>query len=292
MLNTTTDLYKREWLNLVFKDRNKAYGAYALRLQAAGNTLRALFIAAPLFVLLLAAPMIRKWIRGDEQITSLISPEREIIVEMAPRVEQPKAEPPKAEEKKLEVPDPAPVKKKIKTVALPSSPKVVSTPVETEPPTLAQLENAAIGPVTQDGEVTNLAAVPAEGTGGGSLGSGSGAGQGGNGEGNEIVEMSGNIQAFPEFEGGQKGWASYLQKNLRYPSAAQEINLQGKVFISFVVEKDGSVSNVQIERGIHKSLDEEAMRVILRSPKWKPGMQNGRSVRVRFHMPISFAISM
>ncbi|WP_276090535.1 energy transducer TonB [Pedobacter sp. JY14-1] len=291
MLNTTTDLYKRAWLNLVFKDRNKAYGAYALRLQSAGNTLRALFIAAPLFVLVFAAPMIRKWIRGDEQVVSLASPEREIIVEMAPRVEQQKTEPTKAEEKKPEVPDPAPVKKKIKTVALPSSPKVVSTPVETEPPTLAQLENAAVGPVTQDGEATNLVSVPAEGTGNGSLGSGTGAGQSGNGSGEEIMEMSGNIQAFPEFEGGQKGWARYLQRNLRYPSEAQEINLQGKVFVSFVVERDGSVSNVQIERGIHKSLDEEAIRVILRSPKWKPGVQNGRNVRVRFHMPISFSIS-
>jgi protein TonB len=147
------------------------------------------------------------------------------------------------------------------------------------------MENAVVGPVTQTGKETNLTSLPAEGNGNGvGIGTGSGADE------NAIYDGT-SVEIYPEFEGGMKGWEKYLRRNLRYPYDAQEENKQGKVFISFVVEKDGSISNVTLVRGVYQSLDEEAARVIKKSPKWKPGIQNGRAVRVRYNMPISFALS-
>jgi len=273
-------LYRTEWLNLVFKNRNQSYGAYELRSQSASNTLRALFIAAPLFILLFASPMIYKYLQPE---TTVDQARPDIPVTMAPI--QPPVELPKPLEQ-IEQPKSEPIKEKIKMVKLPSNPLVVSKPIETEPPTVDEVENAVVGPVTQTGKETSLTSLPAEGNGNGAgLGAGSGAGT------EETIYDGTSVEIYPEFEGGMKGWEKYLRRNLRYPYDAQEENKEGKVFISFVVEKDGSISNVTLIRGVHRSLDEEAARVIKRSPKWRPGIQNGRAVRVRYNMPISFALS-
>jgi protein TonB len=82
-----------------------------------------------------------------------------------------------------------------------------------------------------------------------------------------------------------------LQKNIRYPAIARENSTQGKVIISFVCEKDGSLTDVKVARGIGDGCDEEAMRVIKASPHWTPGVQNGRKVRVAYNVPISFTLS-
>lgn len=284
MLHTPSNLYKSEWLELVFKNRNKNYGAYLLRAESAGNTTRALFIAVPIFVILFAGPMLYKRFNpivgsiNETDVPVTIADFKPPILEMEKPVEKPM---PKAE----------PLKEKIKTVALPSRPVVVEDErVTIEPPTLEQVKNAAIGPVTKDGLETNMATAPVEGAGNGT-GAGSADGGAGAGVDNGIYELGGGIEIYPEFEGGMKAWAKFIQRNLRYPDVAQEIGLQGKVFISFVVEKDGSVSNVTLLRGIGGGCDEEALRVIRKSPKWKPGRQNNQSVRVRYQMPLSFAIS-
>lgn len=281
MLNTSSNLYKTEWLDLVFKNRNQSYGAYALRSQSGSNTMRALFIAAPLFILLFAGPKIYSLVKGKPAVDENISnPDRIIDVIVAPRVEKTRPV------EKVAVPKSEPAPKNIKTVKLPANPKVVNTPVEIDPPTLIELDRAAIGAVTQAGIGTNAASVPAEGNGDGagmSTGSGTGA------ENSEIIEMGG-AEIYPEFEGGMKGWSRYLERNLRYPAVAQEKGIKGKVFVSFVVEKDGSISNVVLIKGVDGSVDEEAMRVIKKSPKWRAGIQNGMKVRVRFTMPISFTM--
>ncbi|WP_316789805.1 TonB family protein [Pedobacter frigoris] len=283
MLNISSSLYKSEWLDLVFKNRNQNYGAYALRAQSAGTTTRALFIAGPLFILLFAGPLIYKHLNpGAEDILDLGDPVT--VVEVAPPIHEMK----KPEE--MPMPKAEPLKEKIKTVALPSRPVVVNHEVVTDPPTLEEVKNAAIGPTTQDGLETNIAVAPAVGIGNGN---GAGSATGGNGTAvdNEIHELGGGVEVYPEFEGGMKAWAKFIQRNMRYPDAAQEKGLQGKVFISFVVEKDGSVSNVTIIKGIGGGCDEEAIRVIKKSPRWKPGRQNSQNVRVRYQMPLSFAIA-
>ncbi len=83
----------------------------------------------------------------------------------------------------------------------------------------------------------------------------------------------------------------FLQTNLRYPEAAKDAGIQGTVFVSFVVEPDGSISNIQVLRGIGGGCDEEAVRVVGMMPKWEPGYQRGEAVRVQFNMPVRFVLN-
>jgi len=95
-------------------------------------------------------------------------------------------------------------------------------------------------------------------------------------------------QKLPEFPGGEEARILYLKENLRYPSIPRQTGIQGKVHVTFVVEKDGSISNIELLRGIGGGCDEEAMRVVGNMPNWKPGKQNGHPVRVRLNMRIVF----
>ncbi len=99
-----------------------------------------------------------------------------------------------------------------------------------------------------------------------------------------------SVEQVPEFPGGIQAFGEFLGKNIKYPAKARENKVQGRVIISFIVEKDGSLSDVRIRRGIGSGADEEAVRVINLSPKWKPGIQNGHTVRVQYSVPISFTL--
>ncbi len=99
------------------------------------------------------------------------------------------------------------------------------------------------------------------------------------------------VEKAPEFPGGQEGLYKYLAENIEYPDMARELGVMGTVYVQFVVEKDGSVSNISIARGVHKTLDKEAMRVIRMMPKWKPGVQRGEAVRTQFTLPIKFILA-
>lgn len=98
------------------------------------------------------------------------------------------------------------------------------------------------------------------------------------------------VEEMPEFPGGPAKMMEYIQKNLKYPMMARESDIQGRVFIDFVVEPDGSISNVKVLRGIGGGCDEEAVRVVTSMPKWKPGKQRGSAVRVSFRVPIVFKL--
>jgi len=97
-------------------------------------------------------------------------------------------------------------------------------------------------------------------------------------------------QVFPEFEGGYEAMILYFKKSIKYPKQAIHANRQGKVHLTFVVEKDGSISNVELVRGIGYGCDEEAIRVVNQMPKWKPGKQLNKAVRVQFNLPIAFKL--
>lgn len=97
------------------------------------------------------------------------------------------------------------------------------------------------------------------------------------------------VEDMPQFPGGSV--TKWINKNVKYPPLAQENGIQGKVFIKFVIEKDGSVTDVQVARGVDASLDKEAVRVIKAMPKWKPGKQRGKAVRVSYTLPINFQLS-
>jgi len=98
------------------------------------------------------------------------------------------------------------------------------------------------------------------------------------------------VEEMPEFPGGIAKLGDYLAKNIKYPQMARESGVQGKVFITFVVEPDGHVSNVKVVRGIGAGCDEEAVRVIKNMPKWKPGKQRGKAVRVSYNVPVNFKL--
>ncbi len=99
------------------------------------------------------------------------------------------------------------------------------------------------------------------------------------------------VENMPEFEGGKEALYAFFAKNLRYPQKAKEDSVSGRVWLSFVVKKDGYVDNVKVLRGIGAGCDEEAVRVIQAMPKWKPGtMKDGTPVNVQYQLPINFAL--
>jgi TonB family protein len=99
------------------------------------------------------------------------------------------------------------------------------------------------------------------------------------------------VENMPEFPGGDLGLMKFIQKNVRYPAIAKEYNITGKVYVSFIVDKQGNVTNVKIVRGVDKNLDSEALRVVSSLPKYKPGKQRGKPVRVMFTIPINFTLN-
>jgi protein TonB len=98
------------------------------------------------------------------------------------------------------------------------------------------------------------------------------------------------VEQMPSFPGGDAKMYEYLGKNIKYPQIARETGIQGRVFVNFVVEPDGSVSNVKVLRGIGGGCDEEAMRVVKGMPKWSPGKQRGKTVRVSYTLPVVFKL--
>ena len=98
------------------------------------------------------------------------------------------------------------------------------------------------------------------------------------------------VEEMPEYPGGLNKLTDYLSKNIKYPQMARESGIQGRVFVNFVVEPDGSVSNVNVMRSLGGGCDEEAVRVVKNMPKWKPGRQRGKAVRVSYILPIVFKL--
>ena len=104
----------------------------------------------------------------------------------------------------------------------------------------------------------------------------------------DVIHVS--VEVMPEFIGGTAALMKYLSSNIKYPTISQETGSQGKVIVQFVVDKDGTISNPEVVRGVDPYLDKEAIRVISSMPKWTPGVQNGKKVRVKFTGPVSFRL--
>lgn len=276
MFNSSINVYKTEWLDLVFANRNKTYGAYELRSKSSTIMTRALFVSGSIFLLLCFSPIIYAKVFPKETVVENTT----TVVDLQPIHDMNKKPEP---EKKVEPAKADPVK--VKTVKMVSNIVVVDRKDIEEPPTIKDIESAVVSNKAQDGEIKPNLVIPTT--------TGNGNGLGKDKEGvvggvdNEIY-IGGGVDEYPEFTGGMKAFTKYMERNLRYPSRAQEDEIQGKVFVSFVVEKDGSITDVQVLRGIGYGCDEEAMKVIKKSPLWKPGKNKGVPVRVRYNMPINF----
>jgi len=280
----TNKILNADYLDIIFDNRNKNYGSYQLRKHYNGRALRALGITSLLLLLGAGTPFIIGKLNAGEPAALAGKTERTVVMDriLMPPPEQPKEalKPPKAET----AAPPAAAKTVRNNV-----PEIVSNdkPV-VKPPEIKDLDNAVSGPVDNPGEngtETALTKDPRKG----SFGDGSaveGAESGGGGP--AVKEPVTFAEQMPEYPGGIKALMAYLKSNLRYPPAAAESGIEGRVVVTFIVGMDGSIEGARVVRGIGGGCDREALRVVNAMPKWKPGRQNGHKVKVYFTLPISF----
>lgn len=275
MLGSKLDIFNPEWLDVVFKGRNQAYGAYQLRKQNPKTTNRALIIATLAFVFVLGLPTIINIIQGfipkaDEKVKIT-----DVVLMPPPPIDQTKPPPPPPKE---------PAKPKVDQVRFP--PPIVKPDAEVhekDPPTEKQLEVADPGQKEQKGDPNAQIRID-EPVGNADITAVTESA----GEGDKIFNA---VEINPSFPGGEEKFGKFLRDHIRYPAIAKENNVTGRVFIQFVVERDGSLTDLKILRDPGSGLGEEALRVLKISPHWTPGIQNGKPVRVQYTVPVNFSLA-
>jgi periplasmic protein TonB len=258
---------KLTWDDLVFENRNKLYGAYQLR-RSYGATVAISFIVALLILtFVMALPIMKRYFSKDDAQLASAKAIKYTDLAPPPAIDANKPPPPK-----LDLPPP--VKETIKFLP----PKVTEKEVlEEELPTIDDLKKTEVSTETQEGETeVEFEKVVEEAVA----------------ETGEDLNMVYTIvQQQPEFIGGAAAMMKFIGQHVKYPASARRMGTEGSVFVSFVVEPDGKISEVQTIKGISVDCDKEAMRVIQSMPPWKPGKQNGKAVRVRFVLPVKFVLS-
>ena len=274
------DLTSNGWTDLIFEGRNKGYGAYKLRKNTPTRNLKSILVIAALAILM----MVFTWIKTAydryqaahhpvEQVTELSAldqPKKK--AEVKRKQEQVEEKKEVVKEVKSSIKFTAPVIKKDNLVKPEEMMKTQDQLMQT---------NTAIGALdvkgnSDKGEIMKVTERVAD----------------------EPVAPKPEVEKKifevveqqPSFPGGQGALMSYLNSHINYPAVAQENGVQGRVIVQFVVEPDGSISQVKVARGVDPSLDKEAARVVNGMPKWIPGKQNGQAVRVRFTLPVQFRL--
>ncbi len=274
MLISKFDLYKSEWLELVFDNRNKQYGAYELRQHNGRTMVKAMLIA---FISVISAVLMLGFLIKPA-VTKAVEVFKNTSVHISTYVKPPVVIPPKPlNHIKASV---APIISTPTTMHQSAPLVVVEDHKAIDPPKNKDLESGAIGPIDMKGPAN----APATNTG-------PAAGPAGPGVENAAVTDFKFLEVMPVPYGGASAWSKFLSKNLRYPDMAIDQHIQGKVWVSFIIEADGKLSNFKVERGVGYGLDEEALRVLKLAPAWKPGIQNGHPVRVQYTIPINFQLS-
>jgi len=254
------DLFNKQWIDIVFEGRNKAYGAYELRQENSKTTLRALIIGAVVFAVAVSAPLIISLIpdlsNNDEALDQKI-----VTIKLPPKEETPKDLPPP--------PPPPPKVDQVKFV----KPEVAKTEdVVEEIVKVEDIKDKKVGDETIKGDPDAPLTVEPVGNGPSVVE-----------EDNNIYNTAG-IEVKPDFPGGLDKFYKFVGKNFQVP---EEDGLKGKIFVTFVVEKDGSLTDIKVLRDIGYGTGKEAIRVLKSCPRWNPGEQNGKKVRVLYSLPIS-----
>jgi len=271
------DLRTASFNDIIFEGRNKQYGAYVLRQLYERHLARALAIGISLSLLLISSPLIKAWL-----FPPMIVAVDPMVVPLIPEVVliTPPIDPVKPAGGAARAADPI-VRPPAKAV-----PRVV-------PDSQVKPELKPEAPIVEPVQPI-VDAIP-----GGVIG-GKGHTEFGTIDGSGNSKDSGRIkdagpapvflsaEVMPEFAGGQAALQRYMQKNLRYPPLALRNNIDGRVYISFTVQADGSIADVQVLKGLGFGTDEEAARVVKNMPAWTPGKQNKHPVAVRYTMPITF----
>ncbi len=244
---------------MVFKNRNQQYGAFYLRTRYQKYVTIALLIGIFIIVAVITYPVIASYVNKNRMIAEDKSVETEIL--NMPKEDQPPPPPPP--------PPPEALEQKVKFTA----PVVVNDTVEEGLATQDELANKPSTELPPPEEEIKIEETKTE-----------------------VIEQAAPAEIFtvveeqPAFPGGEEARIKFLQDNIKYPEEAKELGVQGKVFVTFVVEVDGSITDVKVLRGIGAGCDEEAIRVVKSMPKWVPGKQRGVPVRVQFNLPIKFTL--
>ena len=277
------DLYDPKWVDMVFAGKNKEYGAYQLRKGTSGRNIKALLIlviAAALVGGFLAWKVIEQK-QAEEQQAYMEAMELAKLQQQAKKEEK-KKEPVKP---KVEMKKEIPVARETQKFTAPVIKKDELVKEENQVKQMDKLDDkVAVGAEDKEGvkdrtveavrsEIAVAAPPPPPAP-----------------KPEVATKVFDVVEEMPSFPGGSAALMSYLSSNTKYPVVAQENGVQGRVIVSFVVERDGSISDVKVARSVDPSLDREAQRVVKSMPKWKPGKQNGSAVRVKYTVPVVFRL--
>lgn len=274
------DLYDPKWVDMVFDGKNKSYGAFQLRKGTSGRNIKSLIIlviAAALVGGFLAWKVIEQK-QAEQQAAYMEAMELSKLQKEAKKQEKKEVIKPKVEPKKE-----IPVARQTQKFTAPVIKKDELVKEENQIKQMDKLDDkVAVGTENHEGTkdrnveaVRNDIAVntpppaPKEEVT------------------NKVFDV---VEVMPSFPGGQGALMSYLSSHVKYPVVAQENGVQGRVTVSFVVERDGSITDVHVVRSVDPSLDREAARVVSSMPNWQPGKQNGSAVRVKFNVPVQFKL--
>ncbi|SNU05731.1 protein TonB [Prevotellaceae bacterium MN60] len=271
------DLIDNSWVDLVFDGKNHAYGAYQLRKETGKRNIYSLLIMFAIGVAIAAVVAVKGVVENAMRKDVAM----EADVELAKLAEKQEAKVEKKEEPKIEKLEVEKVKSSVKFTA-PEIKKDDEVKPEDELKSQDDLSkiNTAIGAfdVTGNdeaaGEVLKAKETiaqpepPKE----------------------EETKVFDVVEQMPSFPGGPSALFEYLSKNIKYPVVAEENGIQGRVIVSFVVERDGSITDVRVVKSVDPSLDKEAQRVVKSMPRWIPGKQNGSAVRVKYTVPVTFRL--
>ena len=257
------DLLKKQWLDIVFEGRNKVYGAYELRTSNGKTTMRSFIIGGIIFTLLVSIPVLANMIPDSEDNTTL---DQKITTVKLPPKEKPKEN----------LPPPPPPPPKVDQVKFVKPVVAKAEEVVEEPPKIKEIVDKKLGAETIKGDPDAELTVEPVGNGPKDVVE----------EDNSIYNTAG-IEVKPDYPGGMEKFYKYVQKNFSAPE--DEDFPGGKVYVNFVVEKDGSLTDIKVIRDAGYGTGKEALRVIRSCPKWNPGEQNGKKVRVLFSLPITVA---
>ena len=278
------DLYDPKWVDMVFAGKNKEYGAYQLRKGTSGRNIKSLLIlviAAALVGGFLAWKVIEQK-QAEEQQAYMEAMELAKLQEQAKKEEKKK---PEKVQPKIEAKKEIPVARETQKFTAPVIKKDELVKEENQVKQMDKLDDkVAVGAEDKEGvkdrtveavrsEIAVAAPPPPPAP-----------------KPEVATKVFDVIEEIPSFPGGNAALMSYLSSNTKYPVVAQENGVQGRVIVSFVVERDGSISDVKVARSVDPSLDREAQRVVKSMPKWKPGKQNGSAVRVKYTVPVVFRL--
>ena len=273
------DLIDNSWVDLVFENKNQAYGAYQLRKETGKRNVKAMIIVFSTIIAILVAVWAKVAIENAMPKKVAI----EADVELSKLAQKKEAKVERKEPVKVEMEQK--VVEKVKSSVKFTAPEIKKDEeVKPEDELKSQDDlaktNTAIGSFDvkgndeAEGEVLKAKEVIADEK-----------------PKEEETKVFDVVEQMPSFPGGPQALMEYLSKNIKYPVIAEENGVQGRVVVTFVVERDGSITDVKVVKSVDPSLDKEAQRVVKAMPHWIPGKQNGAAVRVKYTVPVTFRLS-